>query len=814
MNSPSVPPVAVSYNLPSLSQSFSPWVQHQTWSVLAQVGAAIGGLLWVTQVVYYCVHVEDATKPLLDESILKIIVDTLHVFFISGFIVMSIRFLDDNLRGAERVKLVFNRIYHDTPLVETDESEKDEEKNGEKLKKKLKACAARLREFKLNFLRFWIGMLCLYMAFACQHAYDLVVIHNQVHEMWKQTIFPGIVFVFNNVTLIFIFACFLLMYLDQDSNAQEQRRKWWLRIFMAFVILFCLSYFVLAWANWGRDANFWEKFNSVFDALSGILNALIFALLITKLDSKLLGLRSWLICILYSYAAVQPLFAVFELTHSEILRHVTTSVLVFVFISKVYFFLIITYALQTGRMLNYFFCFPSLKKYTRYVREWSNELRAPVIIGVSTILLFSATLLYTIIPKAFQLPEIPEYAAGWLSLCQALVIIVLLILLNKDRALYRKRTAHSPEVKRVEKQVRALFVTEACSLPLEKCYEREREFNRNFMSFWGLTLALYIVMTLESSKIGDHWLQAYLGDSGTIVYPYVVFSLSVLNLLYIFRCFLLLDSPPNTEPNDDKHVKMVLNYSSLAAGLFIGLAVFVFIFVGGPTWAKPQMLDFATLIDGIAGTMSALAIALLVARMSSRWFGLSLPIICVLLLYAAIQPLFIAFAQWPKMTIAVLIAAFGLKISFFMVLRYSLRHGLVLNYLVCLPLLKKRVNSIIENQFDIRLSAQKSREFTITIAKKDELKFSSVKSFSDRAECDSFVEKFIKQLKELQGHPQDDEKLLSVFPIRKKFGTYWLELKSERDIFFESVALKSREEAEELRRESLDMIPYCKYSRL
>jgi riboflavin transporter FmnP len=85
-------------------------------------------------------------------------------------------------------------------------------------------------------------------------------------------------------------------------------------------------------------------------------------------------------------------------------------------------------------------------------------------------------------------------------------------------------------------------------------------------------------------------------------------------------------------------------------------------------------------------------------EVSSRWFGLSLPIICVLLLYAAIQPLFIAFAQWPKMTIAVLIAALGLKISFFMVLRYSLRHGLVLNYPVCLPLLKKRVNSIIENQ--------------------------------------------------------------------------------------------------------------------
>lgn len=59
---------------------------------------------------------------------------------------------------------------------------------------------------------------------------------------------------------------------------------------------------------------------------------------------------------------MQPLFLVFELTDSERLDTIATLVLIFVFISKIYFFLIIFYALQTGKMLNYLVCFPILRK--------------------------------------------------------------------------------------------------------------------------------------------------------------------------------------------------------------------------------------------------------------------------------------------------------------------------------------------------------------------------------------------------------------------------------------------------------------------
>jgi hypothetical protein len=93
----------------------------------------------------------------------------------------------------------------------------------------------------------------------------------------------------------------------------------------------------------------WSEYPAAFDALSGTINAIVLALLVARLDSKLLGLPSWLICILYFYAGVQPMFVVFEL-HPEVYAGIKTAVLWVVFIFKIYFFLIIFYSLQTGRM--------------------------------------------------------------------------------------------------------------------------------------------------------------------------------------------------------------------------------------------------------------------------------------------------------------------------------------------------------------------------------------------------------------------------------------------------------------------------------
>jgi hypothetical protein len=112
----------------------------------------------------------------------------------------------------------------------------------------------------------------------------------------------------------------------------------------------------------------WSEYPAAFDALSGTINAIVLALLVARLDSKLLGLPSWLICILYFYAGVQPMFVVFEL-HPEVYAGIKTAVLWVVFIFKIYFFLIIFYSLQTGRMFNYFFCSQILNEHVKTLKE-------------------------------------------------------------------------------------------------------------------------------------------------------------------------------------------------------------------------------------------------------------------------------------------------------------------------------------------------------------------------------------------------------------------------------------------------------------
>jgi hypothetical protein len=129
-----------------------------------------------------------------------------------------------------------------------------------------------LRTFKRRFLWFWIGMLCLYVSFSCQHTYqaslkevkdpaaddislsvslkgqlkedifkgDLNLSIGKAHadeskiskrnrilsreEALKQLAFPFLNFLFNNLTLLFIFWCFLVLYIRPDEVETNEAR--------------------------------------------------------------------------------------------------------------------------------------------------------------------------------------------------------------------------------------------------------------------------------------------------------------------------------------------------------------------------------------------------------------------------------------------------------------------------------------------------------------------------------------------------------------------------------------------------------------
>jgi hypothetical protein len=198
---------------------------------------------------------------------------------------------------------------------------------------------------------------------AIKAAYKLIDKNSKYSETLKDLIFACIIYFFNNLGWWIIFVCFIFITtLNSDKDTlKKESRYLYLSFFGFFLLSAAFPILIFALFFKGTSDAILTSWTAFFDGLSGIINAVILCLLIARLDSKLIGLTSYLIGVLYFYAAFQPLFIVFE-QPGEISQITKMIVLVGVFISKIYFFLIITYALKTGRILTYLYCFPNLSK--------------------------------------------------------------------------------------------------------------------------------------------------------------------------------------------------------------------------------------------------------------------------------------------------------------------------------------------------------------------------------------------------------------------------------------------------------------------
>jgi len=187
------------------------------------------------------------------------------------------------------------------------------------------------------------------------------------HEWWpafRHVLVDFIPFALNTLSLAPILACQLLLSMSNQSRRERLRQKQVTALsglsLSALIILYPLLLSVTS-----RDGVYSNRdlleYTTMANAISGTLNAIVLALLIARLDSKLIGLPSLLVSFLYFYAAVQPLFVVFA-QEGLVNEYIKTFVLLAVFVSKIHFFLIIAFAMQTGRMLNYFYCFPTLNR--------------------------------------------------------------------------------------------------------------------------------------------------------------------------------------------------------------------------------------------------------------------------------------------------------------------------------------------------------------------------------------------------------------------------------------------------------------------
>ncbi|HEV7746103.1 MAG TPA: hypothetical protein VGO56_13975 [Pyrinomonadaceae bacterium] len=836
------------------NQPFSSWVRGHSTLLLSQIVAILGAVSLVASTVYYVKKsAEDAPlSPLLEPENLALLIDYVHILFIVIAILALIRVLYDNGRGSYRAGLVYRRVF--APELPEEFLQQEE------YSRHLQTSKRQLKDFKKYFLWFWLAMFLLYVSFAFQHTYNLVTAHQtsaseaaQIQTMplngvglFKDLGFRLFNFALNNISVLFIFWCYTVLYLPQDDRTRRRRHFWW----SSFIVFGLTALFPLILLIGGPelDINGRNSYVAVFDALSGIVNALVFALLIARLDSKLIGLRSWLICILYSYAAVQPLFVVFG-QESPVFKRIMVSVLIFVLVSKIYFFLIIIYALQTGRMLTYLFCFPYANTQVDDAKKilkmpplgQSGMTKLCKLSGIVALTYFFVSLInyagllggvdkfFRFVPQTYRayVAAVLDPADTGIDIAQCVFSLGAIVAIS----LIRFRDSINTDVNELSRKILPSTGLSGATDLAERAKPQLLRFRYYFRWFWMITFVLYVVLLLKHKGLGQSlgYPPDSFWDMAKVLWnPFLTFMLSTMNLLLIFWCFVILQSPTHEEPSDqtaatntdgkqwkrlltypEARQKLLIHYSGFIVALIIAAFLLLLFPAGGMKFDESNLKDYATVFEGLTGILSAVALSLLIARLDSKLIDFPASIILILFAYSAIQPLLVVFEQsgavFRTIETAVLTSALLLKVCFFLMVFQALRKGNLLTYLVCFPFVHRRVDSIFENQFEIRITKEPAGRFSCSIWKKNHLVYLPAGAFRDRSECDIRIKKIRNLMKHDSSYKNGYEE-----------GTHWLRIvdpRKPKKTLCESIALRSLEDAERLKVESIEKIPYCKYDR-
>lgn len=185
----------------------------------------------------------------------------------------------------------------------------------------------------------------------------------------------------NTISIMFILWCFIVIAIRAQKPTDFRRKPLLIYLSLFFTVILtalyptCIGLLPRNFHNYYYQQSL-INYSVCLDAISGVVNAVVFALFIARLDSKFIGLPSNLIGLLYLYSAVQPLFLVFDLP-GLVNEAIKVSVLVTVFILKIYFFFIITYALQKGKIFIYLYCFGTVNDRVESImkNEYAIKLR-------------------------------------------------------------------------------------------------------------------------------------------------------------------------------------------------------------------------------------------------------------------------------------------------------------------------------------------------------------------------------------------------------------------------------------------------------
>jgi hypothetical protein len=221
-------------------------------------------------------------------------------------------------------------------------------------------------------------------------------------------------------------------------------------------------------------------------------------------------------------------------------------------------------------------------------------------------------------------------------------------------------------------------------------------------------------------------------------------------------------------------------------------------------YTHSYLVGYVTLFNALSGLLNAVFLALLIGRLDSKFIGLPSDLVSILYIYAAVQPLFVVFGlpmfvnEVIKTIVFVTVLLF--KIYFFFIIIYAFQTGRLLNYFLCFPELKNRVDSIFKNQFEITIVKEHSHHFFFNISKDDSVVFTSDLYFDKRREC----LEVIKHLRKISKNKKS-------FKIREYDKAYWVEIQNEDFVVYcISQNCKTIGKAVDLQNKAIEQLAYCK----
>jgi hypothetical protein len=217
--------------------------------------------------------------------------------------------------------------------------------------------------FARHWLLFWKLIFLLYLTLALRQFIGPQLRDDPAYFICSNTLETF----FNNISMANLLICFLLIQSPLSSlgynikTINRQLDQFIRNKTLIYTVVIGFSFVQLCVLFLLRDHIDTDgtEANKVFKILSGIFNCFCLAILVARLDSKIANVPSNLISILIIYAALQPLYVFFDEEKNTILILVVSA---FTLCFKVYFYIIVAYIINTGRLADLFFTFPLIKK--------------------------------------------------------------------------------------------------------------------------------------------------------------------------------------------------------------------------------------------------------------------------------------------------------------------------------------------------------------------------------------------------------------------------------------------------------------------